>query len=90
MWGVMQVGGVLLLLPRPVLEHLQQSRLHWAMNLNQKPLSSPTFPCSSQPPPPKKPSDIFIFPPDDFQENEYVVSHGKNPEDFLERNKTMM
>jgi hypothetical protein len=60
------------------------------MDLNQEPLSSPTFPCPSQPPPPEKPPDIFTFPPDDFQENKYVMPHGENLKDFLERNETMM
>jgi hypothetical protein len=60
------------------------------MDLNQEPLPSPSFPRPSQPPPPEKPPDIFTFPSGDFQENEYVVPHGENPEDFLERNETRM
>jgi len=61
-----------------------------SIDLNQKPLPLPFFPCPAQPPPPKKPPDIFTFPPEDFQENKYVPPHGENPEDFLKRNKMTM
>src|SRR5258707_13922437 len=61
------------------------------MDLNQEPLSTPTFPPPDLPLPPKKPPEqpppLFTFPPVDFEEDTYCPPAGYNLEDFLEKSE---